>query len=673
MLTSIHRFCPHLVAALVALSVHVPAPGQTGTATSAPRSSWQCLPTDTVFALRVPNGKAIVNALKETTKLGSVLLDDDRTLRFWELLSDQKEWDELREKLGEYGLSPDDLSPLIGGETGFAVMMQRPPARRSEGPQPRSFALAWVVPGSDLSQRLMGAIQQELENRRDEEPAIRRMDMDLDQHSVMLLTVPQVEADPGAGPFQLPDDFGELSPEQQREAIRQAKAEAKANRKTTIQYRHVLLTVLEDRLLAAASLDPTDDPDDRNRVDHLTAVFQQFLAAHSGEAGSFVARVESHPGIQQALPQEGVVFFELLADVSPALEMLLDHEATEADEAAQTAARVIRSLGVDQLGVVGFRSSLVDSVARSGIFVEAPSPRTGILGVLDQPTLDPEPEPWVPSSVVEYGHLSLDLGKLYTMIKELIIQEVGEPVETQFGQMERAVQGVAKADLATVLSSLGHQHTVLSFEPQMEEVNVPDGQPFAAPTDRMAMVWRVQDEALWNRLFQAGQAFVPLAQGAVEFGEEQGFSGYRAANELFDGGLFLGKGYLILAIGKDVIEQVLSVLNHPPTGKDALRNSDAFARGSNLLPLEPGLSFELSDDNRYAGFMSQMVDSLTTQLMMQAQQTDSDKRYRDFLQRLRALMPTEEEFENIFGVGVGYMRATEHGLEIKTANELPAP
>ncbi len=43
-----------------------------------------------------------------------------------------------------------------------------------------------------------------------------------------------------------------------------------------------------------------------------------------------------------------------------------------------------------------------------------------------------------------------------------------------------------------------------------------------APTNRMALVWQLKDEAVWKRLVQLGAAFAAATDGAVTAAEEQG-------------------------------------------------------------------------------------------------------------------------------------------------------
>ena len=48
-------------------------------------SSWDCLPEDTMLAVRIPNGQAFLQALRQNTKFGAVGLSEERLGRVTEL------------------------------------------------------------------------------------------------------------------------------------------------------------------------------------------------------------------------------------------------------------------------------------------------------------------------------------------------------------------------------------------------------------------------------------------------------------------------------------------------------------------------------------------------------------------------------------------------------------
>ncbi|MGH7193565.1 MAG: hypothetical protein ACREJM_08540, partial [Candidatus Saccharimonadales bacterium] len=118
--------------------------------------AWGALPDETALVVRLPSGAAFVDALRQQTKLGAVLLSADRLDRLAEAVvsSSPEEWDEWRQTLGRYDLKPEDWRELVRGEVGFAVALE-PRADR----EPLVVGLGWLDAGDDVSQRLLAAVQ----------------------------------------------------------------------------------------------------------------------------------------------------------------------------------------------------------------------------------------------------------------------------------------------------------------------------------------------------------------------------------------------------------------------------------------------------------------------------------------------------------------------------------
>ena len=639
--------------------------GLTTAAQEATRSSWDCLPANTAVAVRIPNGKAIFDEFK-ATKLGSLLFDEDRVDKIQRMVSERDEWKESVDELEEFGLIPEDILQCILHETGFAAVLDE------AGGQPFWVGLGWLEPGDGLAGRIEEAISMMIEKQDDEEHPIRRSDSVVDDHDVMLLTIPEVTYDYDDDAFDLPENFDELDEEEQARVIREVDEQATERAETKTTYTQLLLANRDGRLLAAVTLDSSDEAQPAERVECLTAVFAKFMAAHHREAGTFTSQIAATQGVRDALPQNGEVLCEIYADVRPFLSL-----AKKTRDAPFDVEEFIRSLGADRLGVMALRLNLHESLMQFGAFVQVLAPRTGLMRVLDQPAIEPDPPAWVPASVLEYGHLSLDLGDLYNEIKAVSISTAGEKAEMGFQRMEASVKAMAGTDVASVLSSLGHRHTLLNFGPRIRQLEITDGEDLPMLSERVAMVWQVEDEELWNRLLQASRGFAAMAGDALEFGKAQGFEGYRINSDTAEGGLFLGKGYLVLAIGQDVIDETLALINNPPAGNDAFRNSETYRRAIDIMRLEPGQTVEYADNSRNARVLLQFIEQLLErprfldELTVSVEGEEDPQAAEELAELIRSLMPKEEELENILGVAVGYIRMTEHGVEIKSVNELP--
>ena len=327
---------------------------------------------------------------------------------------------------------------------------------------------------------------------------------------------------------------------------------------------------------------------------------------------------------------------------------------------------MVKALGLDGFGALAYRFTLDGNVLRTGMFVAAPAPRQGLMGLLDQPALPPDPPAWVSTDIMAYTHFSADLGAVYTLVKEVVSAAFPDQAPMQFGMIEQQMQAMLQTDPAALLGSLGKRHAMLTFAPRMAKMGSPDGE-IAMPANRMAFVWELEDADLWQRTFQVISA---LTQGAFEFVEEQGFTGLRPKQAPVEMGVFLGKGHLVVAIGSDVAETVLASLSNPPEGDAAFGNSAAMARVRQLQEFEPGLMFQAGDMTRYFEQMAPMITNAFKMGMVQAAPNEEAARV---VQGLEEMMPAGEELKGLMGVSGGDVRVNEHGLVGNSFVELPPP
>ena len=76
----------------------------------------------------------------------------------------------------------------------------------------------------------------------------------------------------------------------------------------------------------------------------------------------------------------------------------------------------------------------------------------------------------MPATVLSYGQLSFDLGKAYTLIRDVVVREGGDQVQSMVDQVEAQVQAFTGASVPTILSAVGQNHYFLSFPPKIEKV-----------------------------------------------------------------------------------------------------------------------------------------------------------------------------------------------------------
>ena len=156
--------------------------------------------------------------------------------------------------------------------------------------------------------------------------------------------------------------------------------------------------------------------------------------------------------------------------------------------------------------------------------------------------------------------------------------------------------------------------------------------------------------------------------------------------------MFVGRGYLLLGIGPDVVEPLMATLRNPPQGEAALRSSPLLTRAAALLPPEAGIVYHVTDYNRSIKSLRQTVVSLLETALAQMgsqsliapapgaddQPAESEaaekaelERTKALLEKIKGLLPTDDELEGVLGVGVGQAVVNQHGLLYRSAIELP--
>lgn len=645
-------------------------------------ASWMALPEETVAMLRVPSAVAFFDALRKQTKLGSLLLSDERVQGAIEAIQSASpaEWDEVREALGRYDLKLEDLTTLLRGEAGLALAMQP----RSER-EPFFVGLMWIEPGEDLAGKLLSAVQSLIADQSDDEHAIERDDLELAGQKVTHLMIPWVTTSEVKFNFDFESDQQPSPEELQRKLAEYNKRLEEAPAEETDRL-HLLLSQMEGRLLAAITFPQSAarisqqrsgggniDWDRLTGLEEVQALFGQFLTAHAGSGTGRVEALLGTPGVGETLPT-GVPLIELAGDLGPVLKL------AELDTSGQ-AAKWIEGLGVDALGALVTRTVLDGAVLRSGFFLAAPAPRRGLLAVLDQPAVEPQPPAWVPVSAAGYQTISVDLGNVYDLAKQLVNTLGGPGAAQNVSQVEAMANTFLQIDLRALVGSLDHQISIVSFAPRIGDAA--QGGDEAAPSvdQRAGIVWPIHDEQPWKNLLNR------LAQqaGALKQVNEQGFTGYRADQGAIHLGVFVGHGFLVISIGPDVSEPLLAVLRTPPDANRTMLSSGLVERGRALLPPRPCFSYELVDGGSSVKVVRQLLESLLQVSINPASAVPSapgappalglgqNPAQVELVNKFKALLPSDDELEGVMGVSVSQTVVTDQGLSSQSAVELPAP
>ncbi len=626
-------------------------------------TSWDSLPEETVVAVRIPDGQAFVEALRET-KFGAVMFSDQRKAAVAKVLESDNsgEWSEFQQQLEEYGLTTDDLLGLLAGESGYAAVMQ------SEGEEVNGFTfLAWLEPGEELANKIFEVIAKVIDEQDDEQP-VTRVDLTIADQPVMQLQFPSISVEYD-DEYELGDNYEDLSEDEQEEVLEKAQEIWRNSGVETVKYRTMLIGVLGDRLLIAHRYRAQEEEVALKSAEQLSEILGQWIQTHTTGSEGFATRLTDEPGAARVMALEGLPVLELLGDVAPLVKLLRFSLPSE-----EKAERGIRFFGLDGLGPFALRSTVEGTEWRTQMSLAMPAPRQGLMQLFDQEPLAADPPQWVPASTVRYHQMSFDLGKAYEIIKEAALREFPDQASGSFAMVEMQVQNFAQASLSEVLSSLGNRHIFMSFGFETDAVEAAHDGDDATASERMAMVWQLEDEELWARLLKAITPFAGMAPG-TEFTEEQGFSGWRMKNGKLEGGLFLGKGYLVLGLGSGIMESVLSSLNNPPSGADALRGSAVFAKANAMIDLEPALAVEITDGNRYLKMTIDALDKPLKQIALLLEQINSEdddaENQSRLLPMLREIIPSQDEIEGMMGVIVSRWEVNEDGVFGSSTQEMP--
>jgi hypothetical protein len=676
--------CAHLFVVLAAIGLQ-----------SAPaadlRPSWECLPAETVAVVRLPKPAAFLEAARKQTRFGAVALSSERMQKVWELIAPQL-WPDgdaqaeadadagaarLDELLGRYGLTMADVSAGFAGDAGAGLVVKT----RGDGLPPLALLVTWIEPGAESAGRLLAAVKQAAEEAAPEgdEPAIRRIDVTMASHDVVWLAQPVMRLE---GSITVD---GEVTPEKLRELRKQAEARARTTKPVQTGLAHTFCTVVGDRLLMCQTL-PTANPagvkvgvgpDGEMKVevatttpqgprdfekesggDEARGIFEQFLTAHATAEEPPLMAVMQTPGLQEALP-DGLTLLDVMLDLGSLVKRI--------GAGAAGAAKGMAAAGLDGMGPLAWRHTLDGDVYRQGLFVALPAPRGGAMQILEQDADASLVPSFVTSEAVDLTQISLDLGQAYKTIREIAVAQGGEETANMFTAAEMQAQGWLGLDLPGVLSAFGTRHWIIAYPPQVaaalaeaRKARAEPGPLADMPTiDRLAVVWEVTDEAPFQKILQR---LAPLAQTQVS--EEQGFRGIRMPN---GPAVFVGQQHLVVAIGDESLEKTLAAIRTPPSGDASLRESTAVARAAAMLPPAPGRLFSIGDATRTGGTLG-----LVREILAGLEAGDVTPAYREFLEKIRPLLPSAADMEGMFGVSTSLLETTDTGLSYRSAWELPA-
>jgi hypothetical protein len=140
--------------------------------------------------------------------------------------------------------------------------------------------------------------------------------------------------------------------------------------------------------------------------------------------------------------------------------------------------------------------------------------------------------------------------------------------------------------------------------------------------------------------------------------------------------VFLGRDHLVVGVGAESLEKTLAAIRNPPAAGASFREGEAVRRARELQPLDPALAVTISDATKAGGIfgnLREIVAAMKPEDVAKDQPEEFAKGLRELLAQAQQALPTAEEMEGLFGVGVDTIRMTEHGLVFRSVWELPAP
>ncbi|MEM6458002.1 MAG: hypothetical protein AAF710_01270 [Planctomycetota bacterium] len=622
---------------------------------------WEALPGETIAALRAPDTQGFLDALSET-RAGQLIFTQERFDGVLALIQEANPdaWDDAIAELEKTGYSLDDLVELARNNWGLGVV-----AEPIDGETlPYFSALIWA----DLSEEELDQAYASMDlDNEDMDEGTRRVDLELAGLPVRQYSSDELEFD-----FEAEQDGGD--------------GEVKSDET------HVLVARMPgrllmgmgfpqsggrvDRMIADGAARDQIDWDEATRVELLHATFARFLEAQEAGAGTdaFAGRMLAEADLADAVGNESSLL-EYYLDVPRLIDVFRSAIAEqESAEEAEMFGTVMETLGLDGLGVAAGSAYLGEGALRLDTFVQMAAPRAGLLATLDGQTLPAAPPAWVPAGV-SYGHLAYDLGKLYDVVIQTITATAGPEAAQQVMMGNMMVQAQVQADIPTILRSLGTAHRVVVMEGQevtaevqeydfdAQEMKTVERTSYVQPT---ALVWNPSDAAVWDRVMAAIKGFAPMAgpDSGIELADEQGFTGLRVENPQMGTpmGFMLGQGHLVVGIGPEATARTLTALSAPPAA-GGLADSEDYRAGDALLGYEPGIAFGIQDLRQDAIAGKRQFD-----LALQHGQIDLDPELAD---KVRALLPTDDEINESFGVSVGQVTMTDGGLKYEAASAMP--
>ncbi len=193
-------------------------------------------------------------------------------------------------------------------------------------------------------------------------------------------------------------------------------------------------------------------------------ILQRFLAAHSADGKPALADLLQSPGLRANLPA-GQQFVDVVVDPQVVIRAL----AAVGDDETRDAVKKLAGIGLAEIGPCGWRHVFADGRYETAMVLSLPAPRTGLMRILDQQPDPAEPPSFVTGEVVDFTQVSLDLGKVYEIVREYATREFGDQGANIFAVGEANAQAMLGADVQKILSAFGSRHWTVNYPAKIAE------------------------------------------------------------------------------------------------------------------------------------------------------------------------------------------------------------
>ena len=618
------------------------------------QTGWNSLPEDTIAAVNINFSKDITDKIQNNTNLGKKILSKDKLERLKQIIRDHASVNpEMAAGLAEMkaaGFDLDDIFGLFNNNMGLGVIPG------NAGSQKYFTILFWA----DFNDELISKIYKIIDEHAGK--AKKRNDIELDGEKVIHLFSGKDSANVmitrlGQRLIVSISDFDKGTKYNGfQDSDVKALEDAFKGQSSKVG---LDIKPFQDEFVEGAESEKADSTKAAAEValgEILKGTTARFLMAQKGDGGEFASRLLSKPGVADARPS-GDMVIEGYIDIAKAIEL------------SGEGGSEIEMLGLDNLQAIALWAALDGNKANTSFFISSPSPRKGLMKLLNQPVTEALPPAWVPAEIMNYSHLSFDFNLLYDVVKNIASSQLGAgAVDAQVEKANGALQAFLQTDIKGLVNSFGKKIYSVNFGLEMQQnSNAQSLGIDALPVDKTAVIIEFNNEEIMKKVLDMMGPFV-AGQGLTRT-KEQGFDGYRIDTPMFKGSLFYGQKKLVISIGEGTTETVLSAMANPPKGEDALLTSKKFIEFVKSENPAKSAVFSYGDASKMAPMLYQMFSQFITKDQILAD--IYDKREKAFVSDLLDLVPNENEVEGIFGISHSTGMPIQSGFIFKSSIELP--